>query len=264
MRKNHHTHTPRCGHAVGEEWEYAEAAIEAGYDSLGFSDHTPWPGTISPGMRMTMQELPDYISAVRNLKERYGKKLDISCGLECEYYPEHMTWLKETIEEYSLDFIILGNHFDYVQNSNLYFGNCRTKDDIILYLKTTISAMTTGVYDWLAHPDLYLRDYDKFDDTCLKTVREICYASRNLGVPLEYNLLGLMSSREGRFSGLGYPYHKFWEIAAEENCSVIMNVDAHSPEHLKDTAIYDEGIKHIEKLGLKRLIYTKEGLVEAD
>lgn len=264
MRKNHHTHTPRCGHAVGEEWEYVQAAIEAGYDALGFSDHTPWPGSIFPSTRMGLEELPGYIEAVRNIKKQYGDKLEISCGLECEYYPKHMTWLKERIEEYSLDYIILGNHFDYIDESEFYFGRCRTKNDIILYLKTAIAAMETGVYDWLAHPDLYLSEYYKFDDTCVKAAREICYASNNLGVPLEYNLLGLMSIKEGRFPGLGYPYYKFWEIAAEENCSVIMSVDAHSPEHIKNTAIYDEGIENIKKFGLKRLVFTKEGLVEAD
>ena len=76
--------------------------------------------------------------------------------------------------------------------------------------------------------------------------------------------LGLCLPERGVLAVLAIRITSFWEIAAEENCSVIMNVDAHSPKHLKDTAIYDEGIKHIEKLGLKRLIYTKEGLVEAD
>ncbi len=40
---NYHTHTKRCRHAVGEDREYVEAAIEAGLKVLGFSDHTPIP-----------------------------------------------------------------------------------------------------------------------------------------------------------------------------------------------------------------------------
>ncbi len=36
--KNYHTHTKRCGHAKGTDEEYVIAAIEGGFDELGFSD----------------------------------------------------------------------------------------------------------------------------------------------------------------------------------------------------------------------------------
>ena len=36
---NLHTHTWRCGHAVGEDSEYIENAIVAGFECLGFSEH---------------------------------------------------------------------------------------------------------------------------------------------------------------------------------------------------------------------------------
>ena len=40
MLANYHTHTPRCGHAIGSERQYIERAIEEGFKVLGFSDHT--------------------------------------------------------------------------------------------------------------------------------------------------------------------------------------------------------------------------------
>ena len=43
MIANYHTHTPRCGHAIGSEEEYVRCALEAGFQILGFSDHTPYP-----------------------------------------------------------------------------------------------------------------------------------------------------------------------------------------------------------------------------
>ncbi|MDO5021901.1 MAG: histidinol-phosphatase [Eubacteriales bacterium] len=262
MRKNFHAHTPRCGHAIGQETEYVQAAVDSNYDEFGFSDHTPWPGVYSPGMRMETKELPDYVEAVQTVKEAYKDKIKVYCGLECEYYPENTDWLKDTIEEYGLEYIILGNHFDFVENSGLYFGNCKTEYDVKRYLKTTIAAMATGIYNWLAHPDLYLKEYRKFDDTAKKTAREICYASRNLNIPLEYNLLGLFSTKAGYFRGLGYPYQAFWEIAAEEKCHVILNVDAHDPKHVLNTALYDEGVANIKKLGLKMVNFTVDGFVE--
>ena len=43
MTINYHTHTYRCGHAVGNEREYVEKAIELGFSELGFSEHAPMP-----------------------------------------------------------------------------------------------------------------------------------------------------------------------------------------------------------------------------
>jgi histidinol-phosphatase (PHP family) len=261
MRKNFHAHTPRCGHAVGKEEEYIKAAIEAQYDEFGFSDHTPWPDVSSPGMRMEMNELPGYIEAVRSVKNQYKDKIKIYCGLECEYYPENSSWLKDTVDEYNIEYIILGNHFDFDDSSELYFGKCQTEQEIKRYLKTTIAAMSTGLYDFFAHPDLFLKEYPSFDDAAKQVSREICYASRNLNIPLEYNLLGLHSKNLGYFKGLGYPYNGFWEIAAEEKCQVILNVDAHDPAHMLNTALYDEALSTLKDLGLAIVSFTSDGFV---
>ena len=43
MIANYHTHTYRCGHAVGEDREYVETAIARGLKTLGFSEHIPMP-----------------------------------------------------------------------------------------------------------------------------------------------------------------------------------------------------------------------------
>ena len=39
IKANYHTHTARCGHAIGTDEEYVQAAIQAGLKTLGFSDH---------------------------------------------------------------------------------------------------------------------------------------------------------------------------------------------------------------------------------
>lgn len=41
MLANYHTHTFRCRHALGEDREYIEHAIDGGLKVLGFSDHCP-------------------------------------------------------------------------------------------------------------------------------------------------------------------------------------------------------------------------------
>ena len=43
MKTNFHTHTFRCGHAIGNEEEMVKSAIKNDILELGFSDHIPLP-----------------------------------------------------------------------------------------------------------------------------------------------------------------------------------------------------------------------------
>ena len=96
MKANYHTHTVRCHHAVGDEREYIENAIDAGMKILGFSDHTPQffkSGYVS-GMRMTPDEAPEYVSCIKNLAQEYSGKIKIYTGFEAEYFPSLFPNLK--------------------------------------------------------------------------------------------------------------------------------------------------------------------------
>ena len=100
MKANYHTHTVRCQHAMGRDEDYVRAALEAGFEELGFSDHMPWPfgGGFVSSIRMGMADLPDYIASVRKLREGYAGRIRIHLGLESEYFPsyrDHMLRLRD-------------------------------------------------------------------------------------------------------------------------------------------------------------------------
>ena len=115
MLTNYHTHTTRCGHAEGTEEEYILTALRCGYKVLGFSDHTPWayatPGFVSR-IRMLPSQLDDYVLTLRGLREKYADKLHIRIGLEAEYFPAYLGWLKEEMERLDIEYLILGCHYD--------------------------------------------------------------------------------------------------------------------------------------------------------
>ena len=77
-----HVHTFRCGHAemVSDE-EYIKKAIGLRATDICFTDHAPFPGNPFGG-RMKYEELPEYISTLKNLKEQYQRKIKIHIGLE--------------------------------------------------------------------------------------------------------------------------------------------------------------------------------------
>ena len=101
MKYNYHTHTSRCFHATGRDEEYVLAAIEAGFDEIGFADHSPWKfdSDFVSDMRMHISELDDYCNSIKSLREKYKDKISIKLGLECEYFKKYLPWLKEKIKE---------------------------------------------------------------------------------------------------------------------------------------------------------------------
>ena len=115
MRACYHTHTKRCGHARGEDEEYVLAAIDAGVEILGFSDHAPmiYPEGYVSGFKMRPEEIEEYFSSLLSLKEKYREKIDINIGFETEYYPDLWETELDFWKKYPLDYLILGQHFSH-------------------------------------------------------------------------------------------------------------------------------------------------------
>lgn len=252
---NYHSHTPRCMHASGTEEEYVAQAVASGFDVLGFADHTAWPykSDFVANMRMPISELDGYIAAVRSLQEKYADRLRIHCGLECEAFPEFYPWLRRLLHEGKIDYCILGNHYDTTdETGSPYFGICTTPERVYRYMETTIAGMESGLFLYLAHPDLFLHRYAAFDDAAEQACREICLAAKRLNMPLEYNLLGMQRNPASRARGcVGYTSDEFWRIAAETGNRAIIGVDAHEPAALDCVALYAEARGKLESWGIE-------------
>ena len=254
MKTNYHTHTKRCMHATGNDEEYVRSAIKGGYQELGFSDHTPWKynsGFVSD-IRMLPEELPEYVASLRALRNKYHSQINIKIGLECEYYPNYIPWLKERIEEYQLDYMLLGNHHYQTDEKFPYFGHhTDNKEMLELYKESAIEGMESGLFCCLAHPDLFMRSYPKFDSHCATISRHICRTAIQCNIPLEYNI-GYVASN--MLKGITtYPCPDFWKIAANEGCTAIIGLDAHYNLDLEIPIYYDQAIKVLNTLKIKRV-----------
>lgn len=257
MRTNYHTHTTRCKHAVGSEREYIDAAVAARYDLLGFSDHSPWPfpdGFVSP-IRMPIGELENYLASIRVLAREYVGAIEIKVGLECEYFPDYMYWLEarltDTRFESRADYAIMGHHFDTNEINGAYFGGSADLSKAERYVKQVTAGMHTGLFACVAHPDLFLQRHSVFGREAADLSREICRASRETAVPLEYNLYGLRKQAcPEKPIMLGYPNNPFWRVAAEEGCMTIVGVDAHDPAHLADPELGMLARTYLTNLGV--------------
>lgn len=251
MKFNYHTHTARCMHATGADEEYVLAAIEAGFDEIGFSDHCAWPyENYTSGIRMTVSEIEDYALSINRLKEKYKGKISIKLGWECEYFEIYIDWLKEIVRKYEFDYLILGHHYSPIEKGGDYNGRITKPRQIENYKNGVIKAMDSGLFSYVAHPDLYMKGYRKFDKHAEKVAREIIAKSIETDTPLEYNLLGLYYSEHDGF--MGYPYHDFWVLAGEMKAKCIIGIDAHKSESYLETAEkFKNSKKLLEGLGLE-------------
>lgn len=248
MKANYHTHTSRCGHAEGTDEQYVLAAIGAGYDTLGFSDHVPYPyksGFTNPRVRMTVDKLPGYLESVRSLRDKYEDKIRILAGFECEYFPEYMGWLADMKAEMGLDYLILGNHYELSDEGGMYYGHCKTGAQLARYVDNTIRGMETGLFAYLAHPDLFMRAYGRFDDDARAAAKDLAKACKALNLPMEYNVhdrfIAYMTHR------VSYPHPEFFDIAAGEGVKILIGVDAHEPEELSNPEQWDRAMMEIER-----------------
>lgn len=244
MIANYHTHTPRCKHAVGSEEAYIRCAIQAGFQTLGFADHTPYPfpaGYVST-FRMGVHELEEYCLIVRRLRQEYASQLQILLGVEAEYYPKYFPQLMDLLRDNGVQYMILGQHMIGNEMDEPY---CGIPDGDVRklerYCDQSIEAMETGLFTYFAHPDLFHFVGDK--KAYQTQMRRICQAANSCRMPLELNLLGMRNRRH-------YPNPDFWEMAAEENCRVIMGMDAHEPQFLLDEVIRQRGLEFLAGYGL--------------
>ncbi|MBR6027826.1 MAG: histidinol-phosphatase [Clostridia bacterium] len=254
MKANYHCHTPRCHHAVGSEEEYVQAAIDAGFDVLGFSDHAPWPyrSGYQSGIRMGMDELSGYLDAVRRVKDQFRDDIVIHVGLEAEYFPRYRDHLHALLDQV-VGYYLLGQHSiecDEDEDPLWTARSCEADDEMVLrFAERLTEGMRTGLYACVAHPDIYMRRRlpGDFSKACEQAAEMIAQCAMEMDIPLEYNLLGRKYQLEGEQGG--YPNMDFWLHISRYPVRTIVGVDAHHPQLLREASLWEEGHQALRSLG---------------
>ncbi|MDD3809907.1 MAG: histidinol-phosphatase [Erysipelotrichaceae bacterium] len=278
IKTNFHTHTFRCGHAVGDEQEIVQAAIAANISKLGFSDHVPLPNfrgfllkglhsvalsprglkTLAsnfifngPGMRMDYASRTIHQDNVRQLKENHAHQIEIFQGYEAEYFEGYLDYYQELLDN-DVDYLILGNHFNSYNSTSCYYGKEKVNDqELYSYCDDVIKALETNLFSYLAHPDLFMIGKVVFDDVAREITYDICKKAKELNIPLEINGGGI---RRGKREVLGryeypYPSSHFFAIAGEVGNDIILGIDAHAPDELNH-GIYEEMLEFASRFDL--------------
>lgn len=260
LKYNYHTHTYRCGHAHGQDEEYVKNALNSGLKELGFSDHIFYPGLPQYPIRQSEEQFPDYVNCISELRDKYKKQIKIFIGFESEFFEAYEGFYRGLLEEGKIQYLILGNHCYLDETGYHWMNQDRNDKELALkYVNSVVAGIESGLFVYVAHPDLFLNSYTNDDEFRKKQIDRICEASKRCNVPLEINLEGcrkkVQADRKFIDEDLEQPYYphmKFWEAAKRHKCKIIIGIDAHRPEDLSKP--YVEMVEYmVKKLHLKLL-----------
>ena len=243
---NLHTHSIFSdGKSTAEE--VVQEAIRQGLKILGFSDHSPVP--FENSFAIKNNEVNNYITTIKSLKEKYKDQIDIYCSMEMDFIPGIVKDFKKTKEELNLDYMIgsvhlVGNNIDrlwFIDGSKVetydeglfkyYDGDI--KKGVKAFFHQYNEMIETEEFDIVGHfdkikmhnRDRYFREDEKwYRDLLMETLTLI--KEKNLIV--EVNTRGIYKKRSNDF----YPSTWVFPIMREMNIPVIISSDSHKAEEL--------------------------------
>lgn len=241
-KTDYHIHTTFSDGKAAPE-EYLGKAIATGLSEIGFSEHLSlfrenqdW--CMDPG------NTQNYIGYIEALKMN-SNGLIIRKGLEIDYYPGKEAEIEQFLSTIDLDYRIGSVHYlgeKTVDNGpDFYEGKDidRLYDN---YFEMVISAVSSGLFDIIAHCDLIrIYGYKPVSDQESNYLR-LARAMKVHNVAFEVNTNG-----RNRPLGDFYPDRRFLSVFRKEGVPVCVNSDAHMPERVGQ--FFDEAYQLLESAG---------------
>ena len=244
MKYNLHTHTTWCDGRDSPR-AVAEAAVEKGFDILGFSSHAMLPGRYLE-WALTPEKAPRYAAEIRALAAEFAPKLKILCGVEADWLAGEAEPSREAYSCISPDYIIGSVHFvrgaggaivcvdkspqsmeDGIRDG---FGG-----DVGKFVSAYFAAVRESLafdFDIVGHPDLVRkfnaggRYFDESADWYVKELERTADAVAASGKLVEVNT-GAIS--RGWLDD-AYPSPAFRAMLRERGVGFVLSADAHAAD----------------------------------
>ncbi|WP_145345804.1 histidinol-phosphatase HisJ family protein [Rosistilla ulvae] len=244
-----HSHTPLCKHAQGTPTEYAAAAHRAGMPGITITCHNPMPDRFSVHVRMDPEQWDEYIRIVAQAAEEWRGKVDVRLGLEADYYPGHVDFVRKQIAENPLSYVIGSVH----PQTPEYRRDFRTDDplrDQITYFNMLADAAETGLFDCISHPDLIKNETpdDWQTERLLDTIARVLDRIAASNTAMELNTSG----RYKKITEMN-PFPQMLQMMHEREIPVVIGADAHVPDRVGEG--YPEALALLQQAGYDEVLY---------
>lgn len=244
-----HLHTPLCNHARGEPEDYAAVAQRRGLKGIVVTCHNPTNDGWSPGVRMSVQELEDYVALVERAREEWHGRVDVRVGMESDYVPGMEAWLEDLHSRADFHHVLGSVHPHLKDYKERYFTG-----DSIAFQKTYFDhiamAAETGLFDTIAHPDLVKIvspsewDYGQVADA----VRQCLDRIAATGTAMELNTSGLNKSVAEMNPG-----REMLGEMQQRGIPVVIGADAHDPHRV--SANFEDALESLGDAGYSQVSF---------
>ena len=179
--------------------------------------------------RMDLPDFPKYLDLVEEARREYPQ-LPIRLGLECDFIPGRESWVKELAQKAEFDYLIGAVHYitpDWDVDNPLKLDRWKqqpVEEVWTRYFKAITQAAQSGLFDFLAHPDL-VKKFGHIPAGDLRPYyREALDAIEASGMAMEVSTAGLRKE-----VGEIYPSAQFLQEAFRRGIPVLISSDSHAP-----------------------------------
>mgnify|MGYP002399648662 FL=1 len=261
MKFDLHTHHFRCGHADGTIEDYIQAAIDAGLQAIGISDHSPYlyheEDHPAPSTVMPRSAFAGYVEEVLRLKDKYRGRIEVLLGIESDFFPEHADVYREAFKGIPFDYLIgsvhqLGGVSIFNRNRWKKLHESKHVDEKRSYFELIKQSAQSGMFDILGHIDAMKGYYPPFSD--IPAHEHIDDALRTIGecgVSIEINTSG-----KTKDCGGWYPSDDILERALHFGVQVTFGSDAHVPSRVGDE--WELVAKRLKEIGFTQWVFYRQ------
>lgn len=258
MKWDGHTHTRFCYHGSKAEQElYIDRAIELGFERYTISEHPPLPAgwiddpPLMKELAMPVEELPVYMEFVKEIKQRYEGKIEITVGLELDYLAGRQDFTQQIVDEWQKDLedVVYSVHYlpgvggmrcidytpdDFQRNLIAYYGTMDTVVDTYYdHVEQAIAqAAQLPMRVRIGHINLiekFSSALPPIDEALIKRrLEKILPLLEKTKVGIDVNTAGL------RVGTCGKPYVPEWFLAEcmKRGIACVYGSDSHKPEQV--------------------------------
>jgi len=252
MRTSYHCHTVIThGHSTASE--YVRAAIAAGLDELGISEHYTllpkdwgYPETLE--WSMPRNGLPNYFRALHAARAEAGDKLVLRFGLEADFVPETAAELAEILKAYPLDYVIGSVHFvdGFLTDESAGAWDALSQDErnnmVRAYWRRVADMAESGLFDIAGHLELYKKFGHLPTVDVAADITLALDALARAGMAVEVNTAGYHTA-----AGEIYPSLDILRECRKRGIPSLVTSDAHHIDHL--TRSRDIGVAALREAG---------------
>lgn len=272
---DYHSHHNRCGHALGGIEDYVKEAIKKNFKEIGISDHFPIGAIYNDpqfqedfkGASMSVEEFPDYVNEIKELREKYKDKIAIKISTEVGFSTpgRALTRQQKVLDPFideDIDYLLAGIHDIKWHESPIYTIDGKNNSALLKeygeeqihvnYFGKIEKLVDTNYFDVIAHFDynriLVSPNKPNYSEKAWQVLLNLLDKIKNKGIAVEINTSGILKGFEVQF-----PSDIIVKELIDRNVPLTLGSDSHNPIHIGN--LFDEFLKKAKKWGLTHLCH---------